>query len=558
MPPTTRSRSQLGPSHGVDDGPSRDSYRDLDSDDEASDASMEEEEDDDDDDKEMVIRSPTTNIKYDISSLDPETQAGVRQLFRESPTEETPQLVLQWCQSVQEQQDGQFYAFQIHEVVRKSRAVRIGSAKSRYRKPRCNCMGDSDKPCKHLIFLLDQLTHHTSDQALPDEPIHLGSNGDGTRRDDSPFDRISSFHLDLLASKLHSGVGSPECRPTVNPVRLQETREILVSIAEPDIDDHSVKEYRPDIFEDPDPTFENNSIIAYNDLTRTVANMLMTNNEFFAYFLELLGPNSKAGNPFRKVQQHVDRVLGELGAYARGPPAAAAGDAAEGPRDVPWAAAHITRAVSAIQSLLQNRADAPSPAERAAAAGALVRILHAVIMDWNRDVHFAPAATPATTTTTSSSGSSHATRRPPPTSALQPPPPREPSKAKAAAAAAAAAAPQVDRNLYQRLIGSQTRSPAAFAVDVLTQLPEQNQWIETLEEIEARLGTYGPPAGYMGRLRDLIALMRSSRPGEASVVVVGGGRGAAASGTSASASRTGSKRRGGGGNGREGGAKRSR
>ncbi|ROW11143.1 hypothetical protein VMCG_01174 [Cytospora schulzeri] len=544
MPPTTRSRSQRSPFHD-DEGPTRDPYRDSDSDDEASDASMEEEEDD----EKMVIRSPTTNIRYDISSLDPETQAGVRQLFRESPTEETPQLVLQWCQSVQEQQDGQFYAFQMHEVVRKSRAIRIGSTQSRYRKPWCNCMGNSDKPCKHLIFLLDQLTHHTTGQRPPEEPVHLAN---GTEGDNNPFESISSFHLDLLASKLHSDVGSPDSRPAVNPVRLQETREILVSIAQPDMDDYSVKEYRPDIFEDPGTTFENNDIISYNDLTRTVANMLMTNNEFFAYFLKLLGPNSRAGNPFRKIQQHIDRVLSELDSYARNPSSAT--NAAEGPRDVPWAAAHITRAVSAIQSLLQNRPDAPSPTERATAARALVRILHTVILDWNRDVPFAQGNIIATSDSSSSSSN-----RPSPTTTPQPSPPppsrQEPQEEEEeeAAATAAAAPPLVDRNLYQRLIGSQTRTSSAFVIDVLTQLPEQNQWIETLEEIEARLGEYNPPAGYMGRLRDLIALMRSSRPAGVTPAVGG------PAGPGPGASRTGGKRRGGGGgNGREGGAKRAK
>lgn len=525
------------------------------------------------DDEGMVIRSPTTNISYDISGLDPETQAGIRQLFRGSPAEETPQIVLQWCQSVQEQQDGQFYAFQMHEIVRRSRAIRIGSARSRYRKPRCNCMGDSDKPCKHLIFLLDQLYQHTSDQRPPEVPIRLGSDGNWTGRG-SPFESISSFHLDLLASNLHCDVGSPDSRAAVNPVRLQETREILLSIAEPDMDDYSVKEYRPDIFEDPDPTFETNGIISYSDLTRTVANMLMTNNEFFAYFLKLLGPDSRAGSPFRKIQQHIDRVLAELDAYARRPPATAAAAtsaaaAAEGPRDVPWAAAHITRAVSAIQSLLQNRTNAPSPTERAGAARALVRILYTVIFDWNRDVHFAPATISTTTTTTttittsssssnssSSNSSSNINIRMPSTSAPQPtllPPPPRPQRQDPQAAAAAQA---VDRNLYQRLIGSQTRTASAFVIDVLIQLPEQNQWIETLEEIEGRLGSYNPPAGYMARLRELIALMRSSRPVSAAAAT--GGAGGSASGSGSGASRTGGKRRGGGGNGREGGAKRAK
>ncbi|KAK7745000.1 hypothetical protein SLS53_003234 [Cytospora paraplurivora] len=556
MPPTTRSRGQVGVTQS-DDGPGCESHRDEVSDDEVSDASMEEEDDDDDD--AMVIRSHATNISYDISSLDPETQAGVRELFRIPPDEETPQLILQWCQSVQEQQDGQFYAFQMHEVVRKSRAVRIGSARSRYPKPRCNCMRDSDKPCKHLIFLLDRLNHQTSDHLLPDVPVDLGADGDWTGSSSSssnPYESISNYHLDLLASNLHCDVGSPDSRPAVNPVRLQETREILVSIEEPGIDDdYAVKEYRPDIFEDPAATFDDNDLIAYNDLTRTVANMLMTNNEFFSHFLRLLGPDSRAGNPFRRIQQHVDRVLGELEAYARGggggsssssPPAETTATttrmdpAAEGPRDVPWAAAHITRAVSAIQSLLQDRKDAPSSRERAAAARALVRILRAVVCDWNRDVRFvvpaaiaqtanADTANTTTSTTTakatsnssSSSSSSKASpprtdppRRPPPQQQkqIQPGQTQQPQQQPQQQQPQATAPQLIDRNLYHRLIGSQTRTSSAFAVDVLAQLPEQNQWIETLEEIESQLGAYGPPAGYVRRLRDVIALMRSSRP----------------------------------------------
>lgn len=543
MVPTTRSRhQQLNPPGESEVSRSIIMASEPSSDAEDSDASMEGDEDEDEDTR-TVISSPYSKISYDISNLDQDTQSEVRQLFRETPASEPPPLVLQWCQFNQDQEDNQFYAFQLHEVV--PRSIRIGSPTSKYHQARCNCMGDSPKPCKHLIYLLDQLNRITGDKVLDEHVQTLRPDGSPTQMD-QPFDKIANFHLDLLASNLHCDVGSPESQATINPVRLQETRELLAAVGNSDADDYAVKNFRPDIFEqDRDLLLQQHNILTDDDLTKTVARMLMTNNDFFAYFLKLLGPTSRARDCFRNIQRHVDRVLRELNAYHRqhttsGQPqetmATAAHSAAEGPRDVAWAATHILRAVATIQYLLQNREDPPPPAERASAARTLVRILYTVVFDWNRDITSSSIPTTTTTTTTTSSNTS-----------LVP--------------------GSIHTNLYLRLMNTQTTPTSkSFILDSLANLPEQNQWIETLEEIEAKLTTYAPPPTYMMRLRNLITLMRSSRrppPNIQSEVVVAAATAATAAAAGAaggsSSSSSNNKRSGGeGGDGRPGGPKRAR
>lgn len=515
MPPTTRSQSQR------ESSPGRESDQESDPDSDGSDESAD---DDGGPEAPVVVRSPNTDISYDISNLDRQTQKGVRQLFRAKPSQQESQFVLQGCRSHVED-DSYFYAFEMLETVRVRRSIRVGSPRSQYRKPKCFCMGDSERPCKHLIYLLDQVNYHTAGHHSG-SPEHLGSDGYPTEMG-HPFERISDFHLDHLAASLHCDIISPDCSSEVNPAHLQKVREILASVEEPDLDDHACDRFRPDIFDDPQEMPEEDAIVSYGDLTHTVANMLMKNEEFFAYFMRHLDPSSKARDPFRKIQQRIDRVLGSLDAFSRDPSGAATSKSAtDGNPDVPWAAAHIERAVSTIQALLQNRSDAPSsPTERASAARTLVRILHVIVLYWNRNVTYSPAAI---TSTSSSAGAS-----------LSP--------------TQAATTPTLNEsNLYHRLIGGQTHGSSAFVIDVLAQLPEQNQWIETLEEIEDHLGAYAPPAGYLERLRELILRMRSVRPAPASEVHTSGPS------RRPGGSAAGNKRSRGGGNGRDGGRKRVR
>ena len=508
MPPTTRSQTQRESNFG----------QDSDQESDGSDASV-----DDDDRREarVVVRSPITDISYDISDLDRETQKEVRQLFRTKPGEQPSQFVLQGCRAHVEH-DSHFYAFEMLETVRVRRSIRVGSSRNQYRKPKCSCMRDSQRPCKHLIYLLDQVNYHTAghDSGFTE---HLGPDGYPAEMG-HPYEKISEFHLDQLATSLHCDIIPHDSTTEVNPAHLQAVREILASVEEPGLDDYACDRFRPDIFDNPQAIPGDGALISYEDLTHTVANMLIENKEFFAYFLRLLEPSSKARDPFRKIQQRIDRVLGDLDAFSRDPSGTSVSrSATEGNPDVPWAAAHIERAVSMIQTLLQNRSYAPSSStERASAARTLVRILHAIVLYWNRDVTYSPA----TITSTSNSSAS-----PLPTQT--------------------ATAPNLNEtNLYHRLIGGKTHGSSAFVIDVLAQLPEQNQWIETLEEIEDQLGAYAPPAGYVGRLRDLILRMRSTRPAPVPEAHTSGAS------RRGDGSTAGNKRSGGGGNGRQGGAKR--
>ncbi|KAL1872122.1 hypothetical protein Daus18300_004491 [Diaporthe australafricana] len=513
MPPATRSQSQ------------QESYSGHDSDQEsdASDASVD---DDDGQGTSMVVRSPFTDISYDISNLDRETQEEVRQLFRAEPAEGEPKFVLTACKSFAGD-DGHFYALEMQETVSVYRSIRVGSPENQYRKPKCFCAGDGERPCKHLIYLLDQVNFHTADHRSG-SPEHLGPDGYAMKMG-HPFESISAFHIDQLANSLHCDLKSPASISEANPTHLQDAREILASVVEPDLDDFAFERFHPDIFDNQPTLPEDDAVISYGDLTRTVVNMLIKDKEFFAYFLKHLDPSSRARDPFRKIQQRVDRVLHDLDAFSRDAPGAStATSATESNRDVPWAAAHCERAVFTIQAHLQNRSDAPSSfIERASAARALVRILHIVVFGWNREVALPPTNITSTNTGGSGTGASLSPTQP----------------------ATASSSPN-DSNLYHRLIGGQTRGSSAFVIDVLAQLPEQNQWIETLEEIEDQLGTYAPPADYMRRLRELILSMRSSRPAP-TVHTAGQSR-------RGGGSAAGSKRSRGGGNGREGGAKRAR
>lgn len=510
MSPATRSQSQR------ESNPAQNSDHESD----GSDASIGP---DNDPEAPPVVRSPTTDMCYDVSHLDPETQRSVRQLFRAGQGQGSSRFVLQGCRSHVEH-DSFFYAFEMLETVLVRRSIRVGSPRSRYRKPKCSCMGETEKPCKHLIYLLDQVNYHAAGHEAG-SPEHLGPDGYATEMG-HPFENISDFHIDQLATSLQCKIISPDSTSEVNPAHLHEVREILASVEEPGLDDHACDRFRPDIFDKPQQVPAEDALISPGDLTHTVAKMLIRNRQLFAYFLALLDPSSKARDPFRKIQQRVDRVLLDLDAFSRNPAQPSTSrSATETNPDVPWAAAHIERAVSTIQALLQIRSDSPSSAtERTSAARTLVRILHVIVLHWNRHVAYSPAIT------TSASSSATASLFPAPT-----------------------AAALNETNLYHRLIGGQTHGSSAFVIDVLRQLPEQNQWIETLEEIEDHLGGYNPPATYVVRLRELILSMRSIRPGfpdddpHASSPATRAGSGAA-----------GIKRsRGGGGRGgRDGGAKR--
>lgn len=68
------------------------------------------------------------------------------------------------------------------------------------------------------------------DKHLDNLVLELGPSG-ASMEMDRPFEMISDFHLDLLASSLHCNVGSPESRATVNPHHLYATLAHLQRVA---------------------------------------------------------------------------------------------------------------------------------------------------------------------------------------------------------------------------------------------------------------------------------------------------------------------------------------
>ena len=485
MPPTTRSQGQGQSSEAG--GPSRNPGGDDDSSDRA-----------DDDYDDGPVRSPTTNLSYGVENLDDDTEELVRELFRPPPQEETPQIVLEWCGF---SNDPDVYAFQLHEVV--PRTIRIGSPTSRFPVPRCNCMEDpGSRPCRHLVWLMDQLTKQTVPDHDPAAELELDGRG-FPRVLGSPYARITDFHVDVLADDLHCDFGPSLHHPEPNPHRVREVREMLAALAGAD-DDDDVDGYRPDLFDVP-PLLRTADIVARGELEYTLLRLLLSNNEFFALFLKLLAPRDKVRDPYRKLRQRADRVLRDLAASSS--PSAAPPPAGRPPKDVAWAAAHLRNVVTAIQRLVErgsgagdgggNAATGPAEAwERASAARTLVWLLKTVCVDHARDAH--------------------------------------------------AGATQDDRNLYQRLVGNASDAAGAFAVDALLLLPEQNQYIDELEAVRERVHVLGYREGFMRKLDAVIANLRrrtsaSAAAGSAAAGPSGHGPGAG--------SAKGSKRQG---TGREG------
>lgn len=384
-----------------------------------------------------VIRAPS-RLTYKIDGLPEETQAAVRDAFREPP-----RIALQCC-GIRDK----MYAFQMTEL--KTMSIRIGSPDSNFPVPKCSC-GKVDPPCRHVLWLLDQVVKHTQYGHNPHEPLTLKPEGYAEEMGD-PFQDISTFHLNILADSLHCEVLTPDSDDhddeAPNPHRVQEARELLAAIAVTSPDD-----YRPDIFSNPSA---GKKPIKRGDLECTVFRMLLANNEFFHYVLSLARSSDPVNNPFRKLDQRVDRVLADLDAYSADPSAPTTEIAC----NVEWAARHLLGVVTLVRTAIFRR-DAPlEPWERDGGARTLVRILSAVC-ERNHDAH--PGAS------------------------------------------------RVERNLYLRLVGDQDHD---FVIGVLNLLPDAaSGYVHNLEDISEQLGVHGAPATYVEKFRSLLARLRSQSSG---------------------------------------------
>ncbi|EPE08277.1 swim zinc finger protein [Ophiostoma piceae UAMH 11346] len=541
---------------------------------EAEDDDTDDTDDEEDDEEEGPVRSPLTSLFYNIDGLDDETQELVRELFRPPAPEETPPIVIEWCGI---SNDPDVYAFQLQEIV--PRTIRIGSATSRIPKPSCNCTGSENKPCRHLVWLMDQIAKQTmahgqkqdssteTKEGDYDRPLELDPTTAFPRELGNAYARISDFHIGILASSLHCRAEPPNGRPDSHRVR--EAREILAGLQGVQ-DDAGVDAYASEIFDLETPELERllwgtqnrqgyrvvgkdsndgsarnassedeemgqdeedlnygrevdsvydesdrsqgdedvketvehedtpgrhhtehtteppqrrsqadlrsqhqqvRDLVERGDLQQTVLRLLVSNDEFFSMFLKLLAPQDKVRDPFRKIQQRIESVLGALrAARTTGEPRqSAAGEVIS----AEWAAKHVHSAVHQIMHLLgrclsgarHGEQEHPASWAKAGAARAILWMMTAIVSKHTRDAH--------------------------------------------------AGASQDDRNLYQRVIGNSGHSGTSgdALLDALDAVHDQVQFLSQVERIRRRIQRNGYRESYMQRLDGILQRMRKIRDG---------------------------------------------
>ncbi|TDZ28158.1 hypothetical protein C8035_v009875 [Colletotrichum spinosum] len=466
MPPTTRAQARR---ESLQTNPEDDSSSDPDSD-LGNPATLDDPAGNPDP---SIVVSPS-KLSYRVDTLSDDARERLREAFGDPP-----ELTLQFCVP-----QNNFYAFEMTELVH--RHIRIGSPDSLYARPRCNCMTPQQQrngpPCRHLIWLLDQLVKQTMYSPNPSGPLTMTPDGFPDEIG-NPFSHISDFHLDVLAESLHCDVvqppsedhssdsdtdssddeDEPETHPP-NPHRIQEAREILSAVVSPSTSPlmpNPPEAFRPDLFPDPYTTRSKpKKPIKRRDLEATIFRMLVANDDFFHYFLSQMRPTDPVKDPFRKLSQRVDRVLRDLDAFAGG--SVPFTTSSEGSRDVFWASRHISGVVTLIHASISRRDRPLEQWEGISAARALIHILSAVV-ERNRD--FLPPNV------------------------------------------AASSVPRADRNLYLRLVGDRDEK---FVVEVLDALPPDaaSPFLHRLEVVEDQLGVNGAPASYIGRFRALMAKLR--------------------------------------------------
>ncbi|KAH7269964.1 uncharacterized protein BKA55DRAFT_683039 [Fusarium redolens] len=317
----------------------------------------------DDDDEPSAIRSPT-KLTYLVDHLPENTQSVVRDTFKEPP-----KIALEKCRRIDDT-----YAFQMTELV--TRSVRIRAPQDGTSNLSCSCRDDG-QPCRHLLWLLDQIVKQTLYETDLGKPLRMNSAGYAEEMGDV-FQNISNFRLDVLAEGLHCHLVTPDSEYNNEPdaFRAQEAREILSSVYNMDPED-----FRPDIF---DKVSHGKKIIKRNDLEQTISRMLLDNHHFFHYFRSLSRPQDPIKDIFYKLTQRINRVVRDLETPGQ------ASDPGS-PRDVIWAASHILGCVRRMRHEIYTRETPISAREALSAARSLVHILDLVV---SRNTDHGPRHTP--------------------------------------------------------------------------------------------------------------------------------------------------------------------
>ncbi|KAH9902198.1 hypothetical protein F4778DRAFT_113599 [Xylariomycetidae sp. FL2044] len=387
-----------------------------------------------------------SGIKCSLAHLHPQIRHNILTASQDTSSK----LVLRRCQSRNDD-----YIFLVSELAEYT--IRTGVRDSQWTTPSCSCeRGErGEMPCRHTLWLFDRIASQIWDYQKRDITLV----GDGyyasdPELDGKPFDFISDFHLDMLADSLHCDVVGQSDEP--NPRRVQTTREILACLNEVPVD-----EYRPDLFDNPR---RGKRAVKKGDLEQTIFRMLISNDEFFHYFLSSMEEDEMVINRFRRLQHRADLALAGLRDYASNP----AVHGQPGQKDVDWCARHLDVVAHQLYAAIVRTNRRLRDWELRAAGRTLVHILHRVV-DHNTDVG-------------------------PPT-----------------------LGPRSQRNLYFRLVGDRDDN---FVVKALFSIPPVavSHLIDELATIEDKILRQGAPQSYVARLRACIDNLRSSHVGAATQV----------------------------------------
>ena len=368
-------------------------------------------------------------------------------------------------------QHGTRYAFQISYAEVQRYSVRISTTDAG--NPTCSC--NEEGICRHVTWLLEQISRTWTD-ASEQSPV-------------TPYEQISSMGLDTVCDELHwelrEGTDSdteetrwqlkkdyssselPRQTRGMIKKRLKTVRDILATLSSEVTDD-----FRPDIFDTPDEISFEDSFIP-GDLEATLAIILLKDDQIFEDLNAIVPRNARAMDYFRKMGLKAQHTLDLFDKYCDVGPTAAGQQ-----YDVIWCAQQLIDIVDAIGRNVADRQPLKT-SSREEAAKSLVSILRTVVKDRNHDVY---------------QNTQWPRRRP-------------------------HGEPSIDRNLYERLIGTHSRANHAgghFILKVLQDLPEAQPFVDDLEEVLRVLKTigWGPaPKAYTEKLNAIIAqLKRGSGP----------------------------------------------
>lgn len=349
------------------------------------------------------------------------------------------------------------YAFQIADASIERYSVRVTNSGQ----VKCTKCSSEDGHCRHVNWLLDQLSQAGVLPESDNYPVY--------------YRNISSVGLETICNRLRWEVMTSDAdepvwllkkdyrtshftRTSVQN-RANDVRDILATLS-----NRTFEDYQPEIFQNVEETMVQN-VLVLNDLEATVSRLLVTNDPAFSLFSDLVSPQDRALDYFRKMEHKAQDAFNLLDIYID-----------EGPsenhrnHDIIWCAQALISIVNAISTNYTARQPLTAQA-RLLAVKVLVETLEHVVTKRNVDAYQGM---------TWRRRADHAER-------------------------------YTARNLYERLIGSPSvdNPPgSAFVIDALQDMPEAQYYVEKLGDIQSYLEArgWGPaPQTYRNKLISLKA-----------------------------------------------------